>query len=192
MIKYLPTKLKEIVLQNKALSRRTLLGGCLAAGIGALLWQGSRDEDKVRLYANEVQVLLHTAYHLFPHSKLGPGAVDLHISGYLSYVLADERIMEKKRQRFLKGAGWLEESAYEGYGKSFLNLAKNEKESLLQKVSQEGWGKHFITTVLNYLFEALLSAPLYGSNLDEIGWKWLEHTPGFPQPTTIKEISYAL
>lgn len=178
-------------MQKKALLRRTLLGGAGAAGLSLFLWPNDKQRQP-RLYAKDVQVLLHTSYQLFPHSKLGPGAVDLHIAAYLSYVLQDERIMQEKRHYLLKGAGWLEESAHEDYDKSFLNLKVDEKEELLLKVSAQSWGENFIYRVLNYILEALLSAPVYGSNIKEIGWKWLEHNPGFPQPSTKKEISYDL
>ncbi len=168
-----------------------MLGGTVATGIALVLWLNDEDTNP-RLYAKDVQVLLHTAYQLFPHSKLGPGAVDLHISSYLGYVLQDERIMQEERRYLLKGAGWLEESAFEIYSKSFLTLDLDEREQVLRKISKKRWGERFIYRVLNYILEALLSAPVYGSNANEIGWKWLEHNPGFPQPTTKKEISYAL
>lgn len=146
----------------------------------------------MRLYANKVQVLLHTAYHLFPYSTIGPGARELRISSYLSFVLKDERILKEDREYLLLGAAWLEESAYEQYDKSFLNLDTLQKEELLKNVSKKTWGENFIYTTLGYIFEALLSAPVYGSNIDEIGWKWLEHNPGFPQPVNKKEIDYAV
>ena len=136
--------------------------------------------------------MLHAAQHLFPHSHLGPGAGELKISSYLSFVLQDERILEEERRRFLQGAAWLEESAFEMFEKSFLNRDKEEKERLMQSIARENWGENFIYTTLGYLFEALLSAPVYGSNIDEIGWKWLAHNPGFPQPMRPEEISYAV
>ena len=33
-----------------------------------------------------------------------------------------------------------------------------------------------------YIFEALLSDPVYGGNPEGIGWRWLGHRPGFPRP----------
>jgi gluconate 2-dehydrogenase gamma chain len=168
-----------------------MLGGSVAVGMSLLLWLSDKDTSP-RLYSKDVQVLLQTAYQLFPHSKLGPGAVDLHISAYLSYVLQDERIMEEERHYLLKGASWLEESAHERYSKSFLSLTVDEKEQLLLDISKESWGERFIYRVLNHILEALLSAPVYGSNVKEIGWKWLEHNPGFPQPSRKKEISYGI
>jgi gluconate 2-dehydrogenase gamma chain len=73
-----------------------------------------------------------------------------------------------------------------------LNLSSTQKEELMQSIATQRWGENFIHTNLGYVFEALLSAPAYGSNTNEIGWKWLEHNPGFPQPMSKKEIDYAV
>lgn len=175
-----------------SLARRVFMSASLTVGLGMLLYIGDDKKTGLKLYSNKVQVLLHSAYHLFPHSALGPGAKELNISAYLSSVLKDERIMIEDREHFLQGAGWLDESAFETYEKSFLNLTAEQKEELMQSVSAQRWGENFIYTSLGYIFEALLSAPVYGSNKNEIGWKWLEHNPGFPQPMSKKEINYAV
>ena len=178
---------------NTSLTRRLFIGGSLAIGVGAfVLIRKDKKKIDVSLFAKDTQVLLHTAYHLFPHSKQAPSAKDLHISSYLVFVLQDERILKEDRDYLLKGAFWFEESAFEMFDRSFLQLNKEEKEELLQDVATYKWGENFIYTTMTYIFEALVSAPVYGSNTDEIGWKWLSHNPGFPQPKTQKEISYDL
>jgi len=177
-------------LKSRALTRRVFLGATLAAGAGAFLYFNAKRPSKTGFYANEMQVVLHVSYHLFPHSKLGPGAVDLHVSNYLINVFRDNRLLKEENERFLKGAFWVEESSFEIYNKSFLNLSSTEKEKLLQSVTRDRWGENFVYTCLNYIFEALLSSPLYGSNPKEVGWTWLQHDPGFPQPINLEDISY--
>jgi len=178
-------------LKKASLPRRAFLGTSLLFGAGGILWIQNQGK-KTGLYANETQVLLTVSYHLFPNSALGPSAKELHIASYLAYVLQDKRIMKDDRDFFLKGAYWLEESSFEHYDSSFLNLSTNNKEALLQRLIQDRWAERFIYTCLGYIFEALLSAPVYGSNLNEIGWKWLEHNPGFPQPKFIQETIYEI
>jgi len=41
--------------------------------------------------------------------------------------------------------------------------------------------------LLTYLLEALLADPVYAGNPNGIGWKWLQHQPGFPRPTKNKK-----
>lgn len=176
-------------MKKEGLTRRIFLGSSLVFCAGAVYWFQNRKKS-LHLYANDTQVLLHAAYHLFPQSDYGPGAKDLHIANYLAFVLQDGRILKDDRDLFLKGAFWLEESSFEEYNMSFLNLGNQEKESLLQNVTRQRWGERFVYTSLGYIFEALLCAPVYGSNPKEIGWKWLDHNPGFPQPRSLKEITY--
>jgi len=172
-------------------SRRVFLGTSFIFGAGSIFYLSNKDK-KTRLYANDVQVLLNLSQHLFPQSKLGPSAKALHIASYLTFVLKDKRIMKQDRDYFLKGAYWLEESAFETYELSFLNLSFTQKESLLQDIKEDRWGRSLLYTSLTYIFEALLSSPIYGSNEDALGWKWLEHNAGFPQPQTKKEIMYEI
>lgn len=176
-------------MNQAAPSRRIFLGASLVFGAGAVFWFNNRGK-KTRLYANETQVLLHTAYHLFTHSNIGPGAKDFHISSYLASVLEDKRILKSDRDYFLRGAFWLEESSFDKYNASFLNLSHENRENILQAIILNPWGRNFVYTCLGYIFEALLSAPIYGSNINDMGWKWLEHKPGFPQPQSIQEITY--
>ncbi len=177
------------MVNNLFSSRRMFMSAAIAMGAGAIYYL-NRPFGNINIYANNIQVLLHTCYHLFPNSKLGPSAIDLHISDYLLFVLKDKRIPKEDISYFLKGASWLEESSFEEYKKSFLELDTDKKESLLQLVSRKRWGENFIHSCLNYIFEAMLSAPVYGSNIAGKGWKWLEHDPGFPQPVKIKDIQY--
>ena len=39
--------------------------------------------------------------------------------------------------------------------------------------------------MLLYIFEALLSDPVYGANVNEAGWNWLGYAAGLPRPDTI-------
>ncbi len=176
-------------MKHKYISRRLFIGSSLAIGVGVFL-SLEKSKQSIKIHGNDVQVLLQCAYHLFPQSKLGPGAMDLNISLYLSQVFGDKRIMEEDRHYFLQGAKWLEESAFEEFESSFLNLSQMDKENLLQKIVQYRWGENFVSTLLTYIFEALLSSPIYGTNKNEIGWKWLGHQAGFPQPQSKDEISY--
>lgn len=173
------------------LDRRNFLALSLLGTIGIYSWyQMSRKHFKP--YEKQVQILLHSAYHLFPRTKGSIGAEDLHMLSYIAGVLEDERIMPEDKSRWLKQASWIEERSQELYQRSFLALEVKEKEHLFQSVTQMQWGRAFVYETLNYVFEALISAPIYGSNLNKIGWKWLKHNPGFPQPQSIEEIRYGL
>jgi hypothetical protein len=37
--------------------------------------------------------------------------------------------------------------------------------------------------MLAIILEAFFGDPVHGGNPDEVAWKWVGHTPGFPRPT---------
>ncbi|MCW5587404.1 MAG: gluconate 2-dehydrogenase subunit 3 family protein, partial [Chromatiales bacterium] len=56
------------------------------------------------------------------------------------------------------------------------------RELLLRRTAASAAGENWLSTLLSYLFEALLTAPAYGGNPNGIGWRWLSYVPGFPLP----------
>ncbi len=119
---------------------------------------------------------------LFPDDGFGPGAMEIHADRYLEWVLSDERMDSEDRNYILKGFNWIDESSSEHYKKNFLQLTGEEKIKLIEKVSQTGWGESWLSIMMNYILEALLSDPQYGGNPEGKGWKWLSHYPGYPRP----------
>ena len=168
-------------------NRRHFLGLSAFASVGTW-WYLSGNET--RFFDESTQVMIAMSEHLYPTSALGFGVSSLHIASYFAFVLEDERIMKEDRDYLINGSRWVQEQAMEDFDKSFLHLTVEEKEKLLQSISELKWGYSYIRHLLGYLFEAMFSAPIYGSNIQEIGWKWSGHNPGFPQPQTRKEISY--
>ena len=63
---------------------------------------------------------------------------------------------------------------------------RGDMEIALRELEKTGAGRSWITELLHYLFEALLTDPVYGGNPGGIGWKWLDHTPGFRRPSKDK------
>ena len=88
-----------------------------------------------------------------------------------------------ERAFILNGPNWLNELANSEHGKAFVQLTTVQQEQLLQRIAQSQAGENWLSLLLLYIFEALLSSPIYGGNPNGIGWRWLEHNPGFPQPT---------
>ena len=122
--------------------------------------------------------------HLF-NDKDGYVTSKLNVMGYFKGVLSDERIDIESREYLINGARWLDETANEEFGKGFLKLNHDKKEQLLKKVSMLRWGDNWLYNMMSYYFEATLSDPIYGGNVDGAGWKWLEHQPGFPRPNEV-------
>jgi len=124
--------------------------------------------------------------HLFPKEDETPGAREINALGYLQFVVTDTTIDTDDREFITKGAAWLESMAHEMYKKSFIKLDEKQREKVLQRIAGSEAGENWLSTLLLYIAEALLTDPVYGGNTDQRGWKWLQHVPGFPRPPVDK------
>ena len=122
--------------------------------------------------------------HLFPKEENAPGAVDINALGYLQWVLSDPALEPGDRLFFKTGLNKLQGILLAERKHSFTVLNNRQKEKILRKLEQDTEGRAWITELLHYLFEALLTDPVYGGNPEGIGWKWLGHYPGFRRPTS--------
>ncbi len=124
--------------------------------------------------------------HLFPAEKNAPGAKDIHALEYLQSMLKAPDVTEEERILIRNGVGWLNNLSQQQYSKHFIELAAGDKEKILRRVEGSRAGSRWLSLLLTYLIEALLSDPVYAGNPDGIGWKWLNHQPGFPRPDKSK------
>jgi len=120
--------------------------------------------------------------HLFPDDGDGPSALDIHATAYLR-ALVDDPDLDAEEARFIRqGVGWLDDLAVKREHLPFAKLDTKARERTLREVAATEAGENWLSTLLLYLFEALLSDPVYGGNPNGIGWTWLDHQPGFPRP----------
>jgi gluconate 2-dehydrogenase gamma chain len=122
--------------------------------------------------------------HLFPSEADSPGAAQINALAYLQDALGREEGDAIEDRRFLTaGAAFLRKRIALDYGgRLFEELGEEEREAALRKMAGSTDGANWISLVMYYLLEALLADPVYGGNTDEVGWKWLGYTAGFPRP----------
>ena len=127
-----------------------------------------------------------TLLHLLPESQdepsSGPSAKDINALAYLHQVITVQPTAQDEKDFIIKGVGWLNGFAQSEHGKPFVQLSFNEKESTLRGISNSSAGENWLSTLLAYLFEAMLAPPAYGGNTNGMGWQWLDHQAGFPLP----------
>jgi len=163
---------------------KTLLAGAVAAHIP--WWMAcSRDtlhETGYIFNPQQQKILIRVQNFLFPSDDNGPGASEVFADAYLQWVLLDPKMDTEEKDYILNGLAWVEETANEEEGKSFLKLTTNEQSEILKYIGGENWGESWFSILINFILEALLSDPIYGSNPEKIAWEWLHHNPGFPRP----------
>lgn len=120
--------------------------------------------------------------HLLPTSESGPGAVEIQATNYLYQTVTLQPIEESEKEFINKGVGWLNGYSQSQLQKNFVLLNGVEKENMLRAISGSSAGQNWLNTLLGYIFEAMLSPPIYGGNPNGIGWAWLKHQGGFPLP----------
>jgi hypothetical protein len=84
------------------------------------------------------------------------------------------------------GVGWLNGFSNSQLKQNFVALTFDEKEKTLRAISQSNAGGNWLSNLVSYIFEAMLTPPSYGGNPNGIGWQWLDHQAGFPLPPTGK------
>lgn len=117
---------------------------------------------------------------LFPDEAEAPGAQAINALGYLQKVLRDDPVARRDRDFILQGVVWLQDLSQQREGRSFGELDAEAQNQLLAQIAQSRAGQNWLSTLLTYIFEALLTAPAYGGNPGGVGWKWLRYVPGFP------------
>lgn len=167
------------------IGRRTFLSG--AAGFIATLLLSPVIARTVKSHASALtkdpwQTLSVVQDHLFPSEADSPGAKDINAISYLRNMLADPVTDTDEKEFILNGVRWLNELALERHKADFVHLSYSQQAAMLQQITKTKAGRNWASKLLSYLLEALLSDPVYGGNPDGIGWKWLEHRPGYPRP----------
>lgn len=119
---------------------------------------------------------------LFPDDGNGPGAAELNATAYLKFVLDAPDTDSKDRDFIKKGIDWLNQFSVKQTGRTFSKNEKDQQNKLINQISRSTSGERWLSFLLLYIFEALLSDPVYGANPNGIGWAWLEHQAGFPSP----------
>jgi gluconate 2-dehydrogenase gamma chain len=129
--------------------------------------------------------------HLFPSEAEAPGAKDVKALHWLQTVLLDDETDEVHKQFLRAGVAQVDEASLELYQKLFTALQQDQREAVLRNMEKsKQQGRAWLQEMIRYIFEALLSDPVYGGNPQAAGWKWLQHIPGFPRPP--KEKRYFL
>lgn len=133
-------------------------------------------------YSIELKIIRDVQDILFPKDELGPGALELKSDLYLVWVLNDKYLDPADSKYIINGFKKLNKTSKDGYGKRFTKLKSNQQEDLVARISMMDWGQRWLSKMLILIFESMYANPNYRSNPEGIGWRWLNHQEGWPQP----------
>lgn len=171
----------------KKVSRRSALKSAAGAAIiGAMpfrSWSATTDEKYSRALAIDPWLTLNAVLaHMLPESATGPSASDIQATQYLYNVVVQQPTDNAEIEFIYNGVGWLNGFSKSQVQKKFVLLTFEEKEKILKAISKSRAGENWLSNLVGYIFEAMLSPPSYGGNPNGIGWQWLDHQAGFPLP----------
>ena len=132
---------------------------------------------------NDLKIIEKIHNVLFPNDIYGPGAIDFKTAEYLDWVLSDTRIDLSEKEFILNGLKWIKETSIDEFNEGIDDLSEKELSQFISTVSKTNWGENWLSRNLTYILEAQFADSLYGHNTDGIGWKWLNHYPGYPRPS---------
>ena len=181
--KYIP---KETTIRSWELSRRSFVKGSIALALLSqlrLLESCTKDfvENNV-LNKKQYKIILIVQNILFPKGDYGPSAKEINAHLYLIWVLSDALVLEEDKKYLKDGIKWVQETAQENFKKDFLTLNTKEQEKLISQTAQTSWGENWLSYIMSFIIEAMVSDPIYQFN-NGVGVSWLNHVYGLPRPT---------
>ncbi|MFT5812526.1 MAG: gluconate 2-dehydrogenase gamma chain [Psychroserpens sp.] len=180
-----PTWLQKKVSRRSAL--KSAAGATMIAAMPVRAWSALASDQFASLLTTDPWLTLDAVLaHLLPASPTGPSAKEIQATQYLYNVVYQQPTDKAEIEFIYKGVGWLNGFSQSQLQKNFVALTLEEKEKILRTISNSRAGENWLSNLVSYIFEAMLSPPSYGGNPNGIGWQWLDHQAGFPLPLTGK------
>lgn len=114
---------------------------------------------------------------LFPKTKNMPSAKEFAATSYLKINSTHKTFNKDDILYILEGA-----QDFNSAFSTFLQENIEEQTNIISRVNGSEHGQEWLTKLVYYGIEAMLSDPIYGGNKNEIAWKSLQHETGRPQP----------
>lgn len=114
---------------------------------------------------------------LFPKNGKMPSAKQFGSVEYLKQNINHQTFDKDDLELILNGANVFAQTFPE-----FNTLNKDEKLKIVNEANETEYGNRWLTILVSYGIEAMLSDPIYGGNKFQSGWMALNHKSGSPRP----------
>jgi len=156
------------------ITRRIFIHSSILAGTALILLpKGSTREFSLKSF----KIISYVQDIIFPKSHNIPSASEFGAINYLINVSLHPSFNNDDLLLLYQGA----EKLIESYP-NFVKVNLQEKSNIIDIFSKTQIGHNWLSLLLYYTIEALLSDPIYGGNRTQIGWRWLNHHTGVPRP----------
>lgn len=115
---------------------------------------------------------------LFPKTKSMPSAKEFSALNFLVKNIAHESFYNDEKTFILQG---LED--FKTSFPNFMNLSDLDKKILIETiVNTNSYAQSWLSKLVYYGLEAMFSDPMYGGNKNQVAWKSVAHSVGYPRP----------
>ena len=166
-------------------SRRSFLKTMLMSSV-AVMFSEQVIANVVQVNTQSWKTLQAVQLHMFPMKQNEPDALSINATAYLKSILEWPGVDDSDKNFIVNGVGWLNDLSSKQFKKIFIDLTDTDKEKVLRQIEKSRAGENWLSLIMLYLVEALLTAPVYGGNTNSQGWQWLQYQPGFPLPSVDK------
>ncbi len=142
--------------------------------------QAREDNRFKKEFAKQKPIIKAVQDHMFPKQSNIPSAHSMQAIEFLLQTIAHKSYDKDIRTFILEGARELNRREK---GK-FLSMSKEKKEKSLRAYEETEYGRVWLSRIMTLTMEALFSDPIYGSNMQEKGWRALDAYGGYPRPKT--------
>jgi len=118
--------------------------------------------------------------HMFPDGSKLPSAKTMNVTQFLFQTITHKSFDKDIRAFVLEGA---EEFVSREKGR-FISMTDSDKEKALRAYEETNYGSSWLSRIMTLTMEGMFSDPVYGSNVNEAGWKAINAYGGFPRPKT--------
>lgn len=118
--------------------------------------------------------------HMFPEGSKLPSAKAMNATQFLFETVTHQSFDRDIRAFVLEGARELSERER---GR-FVSMSHQEKEKALRAYEETNYGRSWLSRIMTITMEGIFADPIYGSNINEAGWKAIDAYGGSPRPKT--------
>jgi len=118
--------------------------------------------------------------HMFPEGSKLPSAASMNATQFLFETISHKSFDRDIKAFVLEGA----QELHRRENGHFVSMSSAEKEKALRSYEETDYGSSWLSRIMTLTMEGLFCDPIYGSNVNEGGWKALGAYGGFPRPKT--------
>ena len=163
--------------ERAAMRRRDFLATSAVIGLSASLHAGETTVETKTLNAAEATIAA-VQQHMFPEGGKLPSAKAMNSIAFLKETITHASYDKDIRGFVIEGAQELERRTQ---GK-FLTMDDAQKEAALRSYEETRDGRNWLARIMTLTMEAIFSDPIYGSNINQEGWKAVGSFGGSPRP----------